>query len=242
MPGGDHLNVMDPPGLTVMRIAGGRYRVTAVHRVVWTWMNEFAPVIFIGQHNPTAPNRGDTADVTSENVLSTVPPKTGLHTLQVGDLVAMTIVDVFECDQSGKLLSYCPTFDNRAVNKIDRTTHNLRKQTTAITAAVKKVQTSKFATAFTKYTTSIAHQVQQRVSDVVQNYHHPSKTLYTTSNHTTSPSSMSGENHVSSTSNLDAKHDELLKAPTSPKRTASHIASESTSMYNGDDDMERHEV
>lgn len=36
MPGGDHLNTIDPPGLTVMRIAGGRYRVTAAHRVVWT--------------------------------------------------------------------------------------------------------------------------------------------------------------------------------------------------------------
>lgn len=28
MPEGDHLNIIDPPGLTVMRIAGGRYRVT----------------------------------------------------------------------------------------------------------------------------------------------------------------------------------------------------------------------
>jgi hypothetical protein len=36
MPSGDHLNIIDPPGLTVMRIAGGRYRVTAAHRVVWT--------------------------------------------------------------------------------------------------------------------------------------------------------------------------------------------------------------
>jgi hypothetical protein len=36
MPGGDHLHIIDPPGLTVMRIAGGRYRVTAAHRVVWT--------------------------------------------------------------------------------------------------------------------------------------------------------------------------------------------------------------
>lgn len=32
-----------------------------------------------------------------------------------GDLVTMTIVDVFETDCEGKLLSYCPTFDNRAV-------------------------------------------------------------------------------------------------------------------------------
>ena len=36
LPGGDHLNTIDPPGLTVMKIAGGRYRVTAAHRVVWT--------------------------------------------------------------------------------------------------------------------------------------------------------------------------------------------------------------
>jgi hypothetical protein len=36
MPNGDHMNLIDPPGLTVMRIAGGRYRVTAAHRVLWT--------------------------------------------------------------------------------------------------------------------------------------------------------------------------------------------------------------
>lgn len=30
---GDHMNLVSPPGLTVMRIAGGRYRVTAAHRV-----------------------------------------------------------------------------------------------------------------------------------------------------------------------------------------------------------------
>lgn len=36
MPDGDHMNLISPPGLTVMRIAGGRYRVTAPHRVVWT--------------------------------------------------------------------------------------------------------------------------------------------------------------------------------------------------------------
>ena len=35
MPEGDHVNPIDPPGLTVMKIAGGGYRVTAAHRVVW---------------------------------------------------------------------------------------------------------------------------------------------------------------------------------------------------------------
>ena len=36
MPGGDHFHIIQPPGLTVMRITGGRYRATATHRVVWT--------------------------------------------------------------------------------------------------------------------------------------------------------------------------------------------------------------
>ena len=35
MPGADHSNVINPPGLTVMRILGGKYRVTAAHRVIW---------------------------------------------------------------------------------------------------------------------------------------------------------------------------------------------------------------
>lgn len=77
MPGGDHLNIIDPPGLTVMRIAGGRYRVTAAHRVVWTWMNEFGSLSFCGEE-----------DLTS----STGPA------LEMGDLVTLTIVDVFETD------------------------------------------------------------------------------------------------------------------------------------------------
>ena len=44
-----------------------------------------------------------------------------------GDLVTMTIVDVFETDNDGKLLSYCPTFDNRAVHKTMEVTERLRK-------------------------------------------------------------------------------------------------------------------
>ena len=35
MPCGDHCNLINPPGVTVMRISGGRYRVTAAHRVIW---------------------------------------------------------------------------------------------------------------------------------------------------------------------------------------------------------------
>jgi hypothetical protein len=35
--------------------------------------------------------------------------------LQMGDLVTLTIVDVFETDNQGKLLSFCPTFDNKKI-------------------------------------------------------------------------------------------------------------------------------
>ena len=44
-----------------------------------------------------------------------------------GDLVTMTIIDVFETDVHGKLLSYCPTFDNRAVHKTPETIERIRK-------------------------------------------------------------------------------------------------------------------
>lgn len=44
-----------------------------------------------------------------------------------GDLVTMTIIDVFETDSDGKLLSYCPTFDNRAIHKTQEVTERIRK-------------------------------------------------------------------------------------------------------------------
>jgi hypothetical protein len=56
----------------------------------------------------TLPETGATAAATSS---------TGSTDFDFGDLVTMTIIDVFETDQSGKLLSYCPTFDTRAVHK-----------------------------------------------------------------------------------------------------------------------------
>ncbi|KAL3808825.1 hypothetical protein ACHAXA_000008 [Cyclostephanos tholiformis] len=101
MPEGDHDNPMDPPGLTIMKISGGGYRVTAAHRVVWRWMNKFSP-------NSTL-NGGPSDD------------------FDFGDLVAMTIVDVFETDVNGLLLSYCPTFDNRAVHKTPEMAQRIRK-------------------------------------------------------------------------------------------------------------------
>ena len=48
MPEGDHVNVIDPPGLTVMKILGGGYRVTGAHRVVWRYVcSLFCYVCFV---------------------------------------------------------------------------------------------------------------------------------------------------------------------------------------------------
>jgi len=111
MPGGDHCNIIDPPGLTVMRIAGGRYRVTGAHRVVWTWMNEFAPEA-VPSYYSSPYDKGNAHDLR----------------FSFGDLVTMTIIDVFETDKDGKLLSYCPTFDNRSITKTNVTRERLSKK------------------------------------------------------------------------------------------------------------------
>jgi hypothetical protein len=142
MPGGDHLNLIDPPGLTVMKIAGGRYRVTAAHRVVWTWMNEFVPLA------------GDEQ--------SLHPP------LAVGDLVSLTVVDVFETDNQGKLLSYCPTFDNRAVRKTHMGTEALRKSTAQLGQLLIKARNSKIAKLVSQQATSFAQNIKDRVDRAVQ--------------------------------------------------------------------------
>ncbi|KAL7545833.1 hypothetical protein ACHAWF_009183 [Thalassiosira exigua] len=107
MPEGDHTNVVDPPGLTIMRIRGGGYRVTGAHRVVWRWMNKFSPA------------------VTGDDGVD----------FDFGDLVSMTIVDVFETDADGKLLSYCPTFDNRSVHRTPEAVERLRKGATQLREA-----------------------------------------------------------------------------------------------------------
>jgi hypothetical protein len=54
-------------------------------------------------------------------------PNSSNDDLKFGDLVTMTIIDVFETDSDGKLLSYCPTFDNRAVHKTDQRVEKMRK-------------------------------------------------------------------------------------------------------------------
>jgi hypothetical protein len=175
MPSGDHLNIIDPPGLTVMRIAGGRYRVTAAHRVVWTWMNEFASLSFDSRMGEDMMNPSSSS---SEH-----PP------LQIGDLVSLTIVDVFETDNQGKLLSYCPTFDNRAVRKTNQTAETFRKSSHKFFAllgraqkAVAKSEVNKKATeqlskmGIMQHAKTVAENVKHRVDEAVQNMHSPNKT------------------------------------------------------------------
>uniref|UniRef100_A0A7S0Y722 Uncharacterized protein n=1 Tax=Pseudo-nitzschia delicatissima TaxID=44447 RepID=A0A7S0Y722_9STRA len=164
MPGGDHLNIIDPPGLTVMRIAGGRYRVTAAHRVVWTWNNVFASM---------------SIDEEAEGKETT---------LEVGDLVTLTIVDVFETDNQGKLLSYCPTFDNRAIRKTNQTAETVRKTSTKLFTilgkakkAVEKSEASKKASeqiskmGLMQHAKNMANNVKDRVDEAVQQMNSPQK-------------------------------------------------------------------
>lgn len=165
------MNIIDPPGLTVMRIAGGRYRVTAAHRVVWTWMNEFASL---------AEDEDKFGDV----------PKAEKPPLQVGDLVTLTIVDVFETDNQGKLLSYCPTFDNRKVTKTNQAAETLRKSSSKFFSmlgqahkAVAKSEVNRRASAqLTKMglmqsARTIAENMKHRVDEAVHQMNSPGRQL-----------------------------------------------------------------
>lgn len=192
MPGGDHLNIIDPPGLTVMRIAGGRYRVTGAHRVVWTWMNEFASIA----EEDSSP--GGTFDNTG-SVNNSSSPMSGSERqqtqqssqqsrLQMEDLVSLVIVDVFETDNQGRLLSYCPTFDNRAVQKTNKTSETLRKSSSKFFSmlgraqkAVAKSDVTKKASAqlskmeIGKHAKNVAESMIHRVDEAVHSYNSPSR-------------------------------------------------------------------
>jgi hypothetical protein len=171
MPSGDHLNIIDPPGLTVMRIAGGRYRVTAAHRVVWTWMNEFASISLGG------------ATIRKEE---TVAEKAS--SLQMGDLVTLTIVDVFETDNQGRLLSYCPTFDNKKIKKTNPASETIRKSSQKFFSmmgkahkAVAKSEVNRRASAqlhkmgLMQHARNVAENVKHRVGEAVHQLNSPSK-------------------------------------------------------------------
>ena len=72
-------------------------------------------------------------------------PNSYKDNLHFGDLVTMTIVDVFETDCDGKLLSYCPTFDNRAISKTDQRVERLRKGSSKIKRNINMVANSRTA-------------------------------------------------------------------------------------------------
>lgn len=82
----------------------------------------------------------DTPGFTSDGTLSFV----------FGDLVTMTIIDVFETDETGKLLSYCPTFDNRSVKKTYHTTEQIRRQSSKMKGKLHEVSKSKAVTGANK--------------------------------------------------------------------------------------------
>lgn len=83
----------------------------------------------------------------------------------------MTIVDVFETDNQGKLLSYCPTFDNRAIHKTTQTAETIRKSTSRLLTVLHQAQKSKLAGLVMKQATY----VRQRLEQAVHNYQSPSR-------------------------------------------------------------------
>lgn len=218
MPGGDHLNIIDPPGLTVMRIAGGRYRVTAAHRVVWTWMNEFAPL----SEPRNGPNQYSSSSHSNDE---------SVNQLQIGDLVTMTVVDVFETDNQGKLLSYCPTFDNRAVYKTHQTTETLRRGGSQLMSMLGKARNSQTAETIFRNARVVAQTVTKKVGDAVTTYNSnksPARGLHTC---TTQRSSSDSQDLRFDTSMASTQNTSFAQPP-----------SVSSSSYVADDDMERHEV
>ena len=244
MPGGDHLNIIDPPGLTVMRIAGGRYRVTAAHRVVWVWMNEFTPLTDYRYYN--SGSGGNSMLSPADNNSATTTTSKGnsndesVNQLHVGDLVTMTIVDVFETDNQGKLLSYCPTFDNRAVIKTHQTTETLRRGGSQLMNVIGQAKKSKTTASFLRTARSVARTVRKRVDDAVHGYN--------TSNNKKSPRS-----DVDDDDDDDDEHDDdtptKLQPDLSLKATHSNVSSHikqhsvpGSSTYMADEDLERHEV
>ena len=227
MPGGDHLNIIDPPGLTVMRIAGGRYRVTAAHRVVWTWMNEFVSLIEKHDDDDSEENSNDR-----------------MNRLQVGDLVTMTIVDVFETDNQGKLLSYCPTFDNRAITKTHQTAETLRKSSNRVLTMLAKARKSKTAKTILAQAQYMADTVKQKVGEAVHQYNNGGSNQGSPPRKSASLEGGSANGSASSPQyRIPADQDNVLssalEATVEINKQRSYAASTN---YHGDDDSERHEV
>lgn len=91
--------------------------------------------------------------------------------LTMGDLVTMTIVDVFETDNNGKLLSYCPTFDNRAIHKTNQASETLRRGSSklmhSITSAAKS-QTAHKMNQAAAHVTRISMEVARHMAESVK--------------------------------------------------------------------------
>ena len=95
--------------------------------------------------------------------------------LTMGDLVTMTIVDVFETDNNGKLLSYCPTFDNRAIHKTNQASETLRKGSSklmhSITSAAKS-QTAHKMNQAAAHVTRLSMEVARHMAESVKEKMH----------------------------------------------------------------------
>lgn len=103
-----------------------------------------------------------------------------------GDLVTMTIIDVFETDADGRLLSYCPTFDNRAVHKTQEVAERLRKGASHFKERMEVVARSpagksvnKAAGNFGKMSISAAwamgNIVKSKIEEEIHKHQHPSE-------------------------------------------------------------------
>lgn len=94
-----------------------------------------------------------------------------------GDLVTMTIIDVFETDSDGKLLSYCPTFDNRAVHKTQEVTERIRKGASSLMERMVVVKESpagksvnKAAGNFGKMAISMGSMVRHKIEEEIHKH------------------------------------------------------------------------
>ena len=116
--------------------------------LIYRWNNEFP-------HDPLSPNSY----------------KDNLH---FGDLVTMTIVDVFETDCDGKLLSYCPTFDNRAVFKTDQRVERMRKGSSKIKRNMNIVAKSQTAAKVNKVSLMCRRLVSNLIFEFTSHHQFPS--------------------------------------------------------------------
>jgi hypothetical protein len=114
------------------------------------WMNYFDPDAMLPLPE------SESQDETENQPIGSRAPKgkgisggnssaTSSNKIQIGDLVTMTIVDVFETDSEGRLLSYCPTFDNRSVTKTNPTVEKVIKESTRVKQTVNTMRRTETA-------------------------------------------------------------------------------------------------